>query len=226
MNFTYLGHACFAIEINGYKIIVDPFIKGNELAKHIDFNSLQADYIFVSHGHEDHIADCIALALQTNATVIANWEICGWLQNKGVSKTHPMNTGGEWQFEFGKLKCVVAQHSSSLPDGSYGGVAIGVIFYSVEGDYYYTGDTALTMDMQLVKSFGNLQAVILPIGNNFTMGVSDSIACMKMLECPKAVGVHYDTFGYIKINKAEALEQFATNNLQLYLPNIGETIEI
>ncbi len=224
MKFTYLGHACFAIEINGITIIVDPFITPNPLAAHIDITQLKADYIFVSHGHEDHIADCVALAKQTNATVISNWEICNWLNAQGVEKTHPMNTGGEWQFEFGQIKCVAAQHSSSLPDGSYGGNPMGAIFSSTEGNYYYTGDTALSVEMQLIKNFSSIDTVILPIGNNFTMGIADAIACAKMIQCSKAIGVHYNTFGYIVINKETALKNFETNDIQLLLPAIGETI--
>ncbi|HNF30460.1 MAG TPA: MBL fold metallo-hydrolase, partial [Chitinophagaceae bacterium] len=121
MQFTYYGHSCFSIIINGKHLLFDPFITYNELASHIDIESIKADYIFISHGHADHIADCISIAKRTNALVICSWEIHEWLNKKEISNTHPMNTGGKKVFDFGTVKCTVAQHSSGLPDGSYGG---------------------------------------------------------------------------------------------------------
>ena len=125
MKVTYYGHSCFLVETNGKKLLFDPFISFNELAKDIDVNSIEADYILQSHGHTDHIADTVAIAKRTGAKVVCSWEIHEWLKKQGVENTHPMNIGGKWQFEFGTVKCVVAQHSSSMPDGSYGGNPMG-----------------------------------------------------------------------------------------------------
>jgi L-ascorbate metabolism protein UlaG (beta-lactamase superfamily) len=226
MKLTNYGHSCFLVEINGKKILFDPFITYNELAKKVDVNSIEADYIFLSHGHTDHIADCVSIAKRTGCKVVANWEIHEWLNKQGVSNTHPMNTGGKWNFDFGAVKCVVAQHSSSLPDGSYGGNPMGFIFTSTEGNFYYSGDTALTLDMQLIPVWSKLNFAILPIGDNFTMDVADAIRAADFVDCKTIVGVHYNTFGFIKINEEEAKQAFAARNKTLLLPAIAETIEI
>lgn len=226
MKLTYYGHSCFRVDIKGKKILFDPFITYNELAKDIDVNGIGADYIFLSHGHVDHIADCTSIAQRTGCTVVANWEIHEWLNKQGVSNTHPMNTGGKWNFDFGTVKCVVAQHSSGLPDGSYGGNPMGFLITSDEGSFYYSGDTALTLDMQLVATWAKLDFAVLPIGDNFTMDVADAIRCADFIRCQTIVGVHYNTFGFIKIDETEAKTNFATSGKTLLLPSIGETIEI
>ncbi len=226
MKLTYYGHACFAVEIKGKKILFDPFITHNELAAHIDKDKIEADYIFLSHGHADHIADCVAIAGRTNCKVVANWEIHEWLNKQGIANTHPMNTGGKWTFDFGVVKCVVAQHSSSLPDGSYGGNPMGFLFQTDEGNFYYSGDTALTLDMQLIPSWIELNFAIFPIGDNFTMGFSDAIVAAGFIQCNKVVGVHYNTFGFIKINETFAKNAFEAAGKTLLLPAIGETIDI
>ncbi|WP_143310406.1 metal-dependent hydrolase [Chitinophaga vietnamensis] len=226
MKYTCYGHSCFAIEVKGKRILFDPFIRHNELAKKVDIDAITADYIFVSHGHEDHTADLIELAKRTGATVVSNFEIVTWVSKQGVEKVHPMNTGGKWKFDFGTVKCVVAQHSSSLPDGAYGGNPMGFVFITDDANFYYSGDTALTFDMELVPSIATLDFAVLPIGDNFTMGVEDAIAAAELIECDKIVGVHYDTFGYVKIDKKAAQQQFDEAGLELLLPEIGSTIEV
>ncbi|NIG53652.1 metal-dependent hydrolase [Chitinophaga sp. Cy-1792] len=226
MKFTFYGHSCFAVEIKGKSILFDPFIRHNELAKKVDIEAIKADYIFVSHGHEDHTADLVELAKRTGATVVSNFEIVTWAGKQGLEKLHPMNTGGKWKFDFGTVKCTVAQHSSGLPDGSYGGNPMGFVFITEEGNFYYSGDTALTYDMELVPSFAKLNFAVLPIGDNFTMGVEDAIAAAEMIECAKIIGVHYDTFGYIKIDHQAAQQQFKEAGLELLLPEIGGTVEV
>jgi L-ascorbate metabolism protein UlaG (beta-lactamase superfamily) len=226
MKFTYYGHSCFAVEIKGKKILFDPFISQNELAKNIDVNSIEADYILVSHGHFDHMADAEAIAKRTGATIVASWEIATWFGNKGVEKTHPMNHGGKWAFDFGKVKCVNAVHSSGLPDGSYGGNPMGFVITSDEGNFYYSGDTALTMDMQLIPAYTSLNFCVFPIGDNFTMDATDAVQAAKMVHCNTIIGVHYDTFGYIKIDKQKTIDLFSSAALLLKLPAIGETIEL
>lgn len=226
MKLTYYGHSCFQVVINGKKILFDPFITYNELAKDIDVNSIEADYIFISHGHADHIADAVSIAKRTGATVVAAWEIHEWLNKQGVEKTHPMNTGGKWKFDFGTVKCVVAQHSSGLPDGSYGGNPMGFLFTTSEKNFYYSGDTALTLDMQLIPSWAELDFAVLPIGDNFTMDVDDSIRCAEFIQCDTIVGVHYNTFGFIQIDTGSAQGAFEKAGKQLLLPAIGESIDI
>lgn len=226
MKLTYYGHSAFLADIQGKKILFDPFISFNELAKNIDVNSIEADYIFLSHGHSDHLADCISIAKRTNAKVVAAFEIHEWLNKQGVANTHPMNTGGKWEFDFGTVKCVVAQHSSSLPDGSYGGNPIGFVFTTEAGNFYYSGDTALTLDMQLIPIWTKLDFAVFPIGDNFTMDVADAVRAAEFVKVNKVVGVHYDTFGFIKIDKEKAKKDFIAAGKELLLPEIGETVEV
>ncbi len=226
MTLTYYGHSCFSVDVNGKKILFDPFITYNELAKGTEINSIEADYILVSHGHADHIADCVSIAKRTGAKVVASWEVHEWLNKQGVSNTHPMNTGGRWDFGDFKVKCVVAQHSSGLPDGSYGGNPMGFIIYAPEGNFYYSGDTALTLDMQLVASWASLRFAVLPVGDNFTMGPEDAARAAKMIGCTTVVGVHFDTFGFIKIDHAAAVKTFADAGCTLHLPGIGQSLTL
>lgn len=226
MKLTYLGHSCFQLEIKGKKILFDPFISFNELAKGIDVNAIEADYIFLSHGHADHIADAISIAKRTAAKTVANWEIHEWLNKQGVSNTHPMNTGGKWVFEFGTVKAVVAQHSSGLPDGSYGGNPLGFLFLTDEGNFYYSGDTGLTLDMQLIPKWAKLDFALLPIGDNFTMDVADALICAEFIQCNQVVGMHYDTFGFIKIDHEAAIETFRSAGKSLLLPAIGSSLDL
>ncbi len=226
MKITYYGHSCFAIEVKDKTLLFDPFITPNELAKSIDIKSIKADYIFISHGHEDHIADAISIALNTKALVVANWEIHTWLNNKGISNTHPMNIGGNKTFDFGKIKLTNAVHSSGLPDGSYGGNPMGFIIETTEGNLYYSGDTALHLDMKLISEWTTLNWAILPIGDNFTMGVDDAINASTFIKCDNIIGVHYDTFPYIAIDKKQAVDKFLKSGKKLVLMNIGETIDL
>jgi L-ascorbate metabolism protein UlaG (beta-lactamase superfamily) len=226
MKLTYYGHSCFSTEVNGKILLFDPFISGNELASAIDINIIQADYILLSHGHFDHTADAETIAKRTGATIIANYEVAMWYAGKGITAYHPMNPGGKWTFDFGTVKCVSAVHSSSLPDGSYGGTPMGFIIKSDAFNFYYSGDTALTLDMQLIPLFANIDFAILPVGDNFTMGMEDAVQAAKMIQTKMVIGVHYDTFGFIKINHQKAIALFKTNELELKLAGIGEIIEI
>jgi len=223
MQITYYGHSCFLVETNGKKLLFDPFISFNELAKDIDVNSIEADYILQTHGHSDHIADTIAIAKRTNAKVICSWEIHEWLNKQGLENTHPMNIGGKWKFDFGVIKCVVAQHSSALPDGSYGGNPMGFVVMNNENNFYYSGDTALTMDMKLIPIWCKLDAAFLPIGDNFTMDAQDAVTASNFIECNNIIAMHFDTFGFIKINHEQVENLFQNANKKVKLPAIGES---
>ncbi len=225
MKLTYYGQSCFSVECSGKNILFDPFISHNELAKHVNVSQLKPDFILVSHGHADHIADCVEIAKQSGATVIGPFEVVNWLNEQGVEKYHPMNHGGRRAFDFGTVKVTNAVHSSQMPDGSYGGNPVGFIV-AAEKTFYYSGDTALTMDMQLVPRWGQLDFAVLPIGDNFTMGYEDAILAAEMIRCRHIMGCHYDTFGYIKIDHDQVKKAFAEAGLSLHLPAIGETIDL
>jgi L-ascorbate metabolism protein UlaG (beta-lactamase superfamily) len=227
MNLTYYGHATFLVAVKGKKLLFDPFVTYNELARgKVDVNTLEADYIFLTHGHQDHTADAVSVAKRTGAKVVAPWEVCSWMGAQGVENVHPMNTGGKWLFDFGTAKAVVAQHSSSFPDGSYAGNPVGFVFKTEEGSFYYSGDTALTLDMQLIPDFVIPDFAVLPIGDNLTMGVEDALAAARMVRTKKVVGVHYDTFPLIMLDKQAAKDTFSKGGVTLSLPAIGETIKL
>ena len=225
MKITFYGHASLGIEVGGKNIIVDPFISPNPKASHIDINTLKADYILLTHAHGDHIADVEAIANNTKATIVSNAEIAGYFANKGF-ETHPMNHGGSWNFDFGKVKYVNAIHSSSFPDGSYGGNPGGFVIEGEHKNIYIAGDTALTFDMQLIPLRTSLDLAILPIGDNFTMDVEDAIIASDFVECDKVLGYHFDTFGYIEIDHKEAVKKFFDAGKDLMLLEIGASIEL
>jgi L-ascorbate metabolism protein UlaG (beta-lactamase superfamily) len=225
MKITFYGHASLGIEVGGKYIIVDPFITANELASHIDITQLKADYILITHAHGDHILDVEAIAKNTGATIVSNAEIAGYYEKKGF-KCHPMNHGGSWNFDFGKVKYVNAVHSSSFPDGTYGGNQGGFVIEGEHKNIYIAGDTALTYDMKLIPLRTKLDLAILPLGSNFTMDVEDAIIASDFVECDKILGYHYDTFGYIKINHDEAKRKFYDKGKDLMLLEIGSSLEL
>ena len=226
MQLTYYGQSCFMVEVNKKKILFDPFIQPNPHAKHINADEIKTDYIFLSHGHGDHVADAIAIAKRTHATGVGAAEVAGWLEKNGIKKVHPLNHGGPVKFDFGEVRAVNAVHSSSFPDGSYAGNPLGFVITSTEGNFYYAGDTALTMDMQLIPRWAKLNFAVLPIGGNYTMDVADAIVAAEFINCNTIVGVHYNTFDIIKIDTEKALADFKAAGKTLVLPEIGETIEV
>jgi L-ascorbate metabolism protein UlaG (beta-lactamase superfamily) len=222
MNVTYYGHACFAVEIGGKHLLFDPFITPNPLAKAVDIKSIKADFILVSHGHDDHLADAVTIAKRTNALIVANFEVAEWLTKEGAPQVHPLNPGGSFDFGVGRVKSVQAIHSSSLPDGTYGGSPSGFLVETSEGNFYYSGDTALTYDMKLIGETTKLKFAVLCIGGNFTMDAMDAVRAAEFIRCNEIIGVHYDTFPPIKINHAKAQETFKAAGLSLHLLQIGE----
>lgn len=226
MKVTSYGHACFLVEVKGKKLLFDPFISPNPLASEIDVNSIKADYILISHGHHDHLADAETIAKKNKASIISNYEIINWYKNKGIKKVHPMNVGGSLDFNFARISFVQAAHSSCLPDGSYGGAAGGFIIESNEGNFYFAGDTGLITDMSLITEFKDLSFAFLPIGGNYTMSTEGAIMASDFIKCKTIIGMHYDTFDEIKIDKEDAIEQFASVQKELILFDIGRTINL
>ncbi len=225
MKTTFYGQSSFMIEAGGKKLLFDPFISPNPMAKDIDINSLKPDYILVSHGHGDHVADLIAIQKNSNAIVICIAEIANWLGKHGINNAHGMNIGGGFNFDFGRVKMVNAVHSSTMPDGAPGGNPAGFVLYVDGKTIYYAGDTALTYDMKLLAD-ENLDWAFLPIGDNYTMDTSDAIKATDFINCKNVIGMHYDTFPVIKIDKKDAVEKFVKAGINIKLPEIGESIEL
>jgi len=226
MKLTYYGHACFSVTTGGKTLLFDPFITPNPLAKAINIDTVGADFILVSHGHGDHVADVVAIAQRTGATVIAPFEVGEWLEKKGAKKVQAMNHGGAAKTAFGRVKLTAAIHSSSMPDGSYGGNPAGFVVETAEGSFYYSGDTALTLDMKLIAATTELRFAVLPIGDFFTMGIDDACRAAEFVGTDKIVGVHYDTFPPIKLDRAAAVAAAQGAGIQLLLPKIGESIDL
>ena len=195
LTFTYYGHSTFAIDADGTKLVIDPFFAPNNPLSPSSAEQVEADFILISHGHGDHIADATALAKRTGALVISNFEIITWLANQGAEHGHGMNTGGAYSFPFGRVKCTIAHHSSALPDGSNGGNPMGFLIHFNDGtDIYFAGDTALTYDMRLIGEAGGVDLALLPIGDNFTMGPDDALRATKLIAPKRVAPAHYDTW--------------------------------
>ena len=202
IDITWLGHSSFAICTGKFDLLVDPFLEESPTAP-IKAKEAAANFILLTHGHFDHVADAVAIATRTEATVIANFEICEWLKAQGVAedKVVAMNTGGGVDLPMGHVKMTPAQHSSGLPDGSYGGVAGGFILQLDKLRVYLAGDTALMLDMKLIGMSG-IDVAVLPIGDLFTMGPDDALEAIKLLNPRRVIPCHYNTWPPIKQDAA------------------------
>ena len=193
---TWYGHAALGLETDGHKILVDPFLEGNPAAS-ITPDSVEAEFILISHGHGDHLGDTVAIAKRTGATIISVNEIAVWAGNQGL-KSHGQHLGGGYKHPFGYLKLTLAFHGSALPDGSYGGNPCGFLLTTNEGEKIYLAqDTGLFGDMKLIGEEG-LDLAVVPIGDNFTMGPDDALRAVKFLEPKVVIPIHYNTFDLLK----------------------------
>ena len=189
---TWLGHGCWSIATGETRLLLDPFLNDSPTAP-IKAEQAEADFILVSHGHFDHVADLVSIAKRTGATVIANFEICEWAGKQGIEKTEPMNTGGGIHLPFGHVKMTPAHHSSMLPDGAYAGNPVGFLLTLEGRKVYFACDTGLLSSMKLIGAAG-LDLAVLPIGDRFTMGPDDAIEATKLLQPKRVVPAHYDTW--------------------------------
>ncbi len=227
MKLTFLGHAGFQLETKGYSIIFDPFISPNPAASSIDVDALKCDFLILTHGHADHIADVERIAANNpNLTLISNFEIVTFYSTKGING-HGMNHGGKYRFDFGTIKLVNAVHSSGFPDGSYAGNPAGVVIWNEEGCLYHAGDTALTRDMELIPmTCPPLDICILPIGDNFTMGYEDALIAAQMVKCDFVVACHFNTFPVIEVDESHVRNHFESSNKRIVIPAIGQSIQL
>ena len=190
---TWLGHSAFQIETGEHTILIDPFLTGNPLGA-ANADDMNPDYILLTHGHGDHVGDTVAIANRSGATVVSNFEISNWISAQGVENTMGGNPGGTVPLAFGGVYITIAHHSSSMPDGSYGGQPNGMVLHLNNGTtIYHAGDTAAFSDMQYIGERG-LDVAILPIGDFFTMGPDESIRAIQWLKPRYVMPCHYNTF--------------------------------
>ena len=195
-KFTWYGHAASELEVDGHKLVIDPFLSDNPAAS-ISAKDVQADFILVSHGHGDHVSDVIPIAKRTKAMVISNFEIVTWCQQQGLENVHPQHIGGGYTYPFGYLKLTLALHGSALPDGSDGGNPCGFLLTTKDGKKVYLAqDTGLFGDMRLIGEEG-IDLAVLPIGDNFTMGPDDALRAVKLIQPKVVIPIHYNTWELI-----------------------------
>ena len=222
---TWYSHACFFIETDQSRLLIDPFVTGNPLST-VKADAIETDYILVSHGHGDHLGDTVDIAKRTDATVISNYEIQTWLANQGIEKAHPQHIGGGFNYPWGRVKLTIAHHGSALPDGSYGGNPCGFLLYIENKKIYHACDTGLFYDMKLIGEEG-IDLAILPIGDNFTMGPDDALRAVTLIEPERVIPIHYDTFDVIEQDPhawAERVQKATPTKVTVMKP--GESIDL
>lgn len=227
IRITWLGHASFALDAEGYKVLIDPFLSGNPLAS-TSADALEADFILISHGHGDHLGDAVTIAKRTGAKCIGNFEIVNWLNGQGISNTHPQHIGGGYHHEFGYVKLTIAHHGSSLPDGSYGGNPCGFLITFKNGKKaYFACDTGLFYDMKLYGDEG-IDFAALPIGDNFTMGPDDAFRAVELLRPKVVIPIHFSTWPPIEQDAAawvKRVNEQTTSRALLLKPGESYTLE-
>lgn len=223
-DLIYLGHAAFYLKGTGGRIVIDPFLSGNPLAKSKP-EDIIVDYILISHGHGDHLGDGVQIAKANNATIIAPFELANYCEKQGA-KAHPMHIGGSHNFPFGKVKLTIAHHGSSAPDGTYTGNPCGFLITMDGKTIYHTGDTGLFYDMKLIGEMNRIDVALLPVGDNFTMGIDDAVKAAELLSANLYIPMHYKTFDLINVEPADFIKRVEVKGMKAKLLSVGETVQV
>lgn len=227
MKIQYLGHATFLVTTAKAKILIDPFLTGNPMAA-TTAEKVAADLILVSHGHGDHYGDAVAIAKRTGATIVAPYELALHAEAQGA-KVHPMGCGGGKDFAFGRVQLTIAHHSSSVEEGGKAVSIAAPVGFLIQADgktIYFAGDTALTMDMELLGRRNRIDLALVPIGDNFTMGPSDAAEAVRMLKAKKAVPMHYNTFELIEVDPGIFKKEAEKHGARVDVLKPGESLEL
>ncbi len=227
MKLTYLSHSCFFVETSTHRLIIDPFLTGNPLAK-MKADDVQCDFILISHGHEDHFGDAVEISKRTGATIVSNFEIAMTCASRGARNVHPMNPGGGWNFPFGRVKMTIAHHSSSNASGdgfAYLGNPCGLLIIANGRTLYHAGDTALFTDMKLIGELNHIDVAMLPIGDNFTMGIDDAAIAVEFLKADLAIPMHFNTFDLIKVDPHAFVKKVEAGAMRAKVLEVGESID-
>lgn len=220
---TFLGHSGFLVEGNNANIVIDPFLTGNPLAK-AKPSDIKADYIILTHGHGDHVGDALEIAEANNATIIANFELASYCESKGAT-IHPMHIGGAHNFPFGRVKLTIAHHGSSTPEGGYAGNPAGVLLTMDDRTLYHAGDTGLFYDMKLIGEMNHIHLALLPIGDNFTMGIDDAVKATEFLQPDQVIPMHYKTFEVIDVDPEEFVGKVQSKGFKSHVLGVGESLD-
>ena len=224
MQLTFLGHSAVRLHIGEYELVIDPFLSGNAMAS-IGPDDVAPSYIVLTHAHGDHIGDTESIATRVGATVVSSFEIASYFAARDIA-AHGMNPGGGYDFPFGRITFTPAWHSSSFPDGTYGGMPMGVVVAAEGKRLYHAGDTALFSDMALIGRHG-LDVALLPIGDNFTMGPDDALEAVRLLKPKQVIPIHYDTFDVIRQDAAAFKRRVEAETDARCLPLLpGEELEV
>ena len=224
LKYTYYGHACFLLDDGTHKVLADPFLTGNPKAA-ISADKVQCDYILVSHAHDDHLGDAAAIAKRTGATIVAIPEVIGLCCGKAGAElnAHGMNLGGSVKLPFGKVRMTLALHSA----GVAGGIACGFVIQMGGKTVYFAGDTALFHDMKLIGRKDSIDYALLPIGDNYTMGLEDAALAAQWLNAANVIPIHYDTWPVIEqdVKKYQELTE-ASTRAHVHIVQPGESLEL
>ena len=226
VKLIFHGHSCWEVQGTKHRILIDPYLTGNPLADVQPAEFSQLDAILLSHGHGDHIGDAEAIAKKSGALVVANFEIANYFAKRGC-KTHGLSIGGGHEFPFGRVKLVIAHHGSTGPEGESLGSPAGIVFFIDDKRIYHTGDTAVFLDMQLIAELnGPFDACMLPIGDNFTMGIEDAVRACEMIRAKIHMPMHYNTFPVVQADGEEFVKRVIARGLDAGVVRPGESVEV
>ncbi|WP_022835417.1 metal-dependent hydrolase [Salisaeta longa] len=225
MTLTYFGHSTFQIETGGTTLLFDPFFNDNPHTETVPAD-LSPDVVLLSHAHFDHYADIEGVLAASDPTVIGTFEVISRVgSDYDHEKVQPLNEGGTVHFDWGSVEAVHARHTSSFPDGSYGGVPVGFVLELADQCVYYTGDTAPFAEMQWIGDMYDVDLMLAPIGDTVTMGIEGALMAADMVDPALFVPVHYNTFPFNQIDLDDFTEVFDEAGFDTHIIPFGGTLE-